>query len=131
MGNFCRECNAKNIDEGNLGEKMQIIPNKAQKENKISNCETNIEHDNDLIQNISNNISQNYLDQQIPFKIPNKIIPESIINSTRKLKLKILQSKYLDEGKEYIINAGGLIGSKRNAKDGVTYFGDVSVSNID
>ena len=86
------------------------------------------------VPNISevNNIENDFndLDNNIPLNpplYPNKIIPENIINSAKKLKLIILQSKYLTEGKEYIINAGGLLGSKRKAKDGITFFGDKSV----
>ena len=33
----------------------------------------------------------------------------------------------MPEGKEFLINAGGLVGSPRNAKDGITLFGDVGV----
>ena len=62
-----------------------------------------------------------------PPKVPNDRIPDSIINTRKKLKLKIIQSKYLSEGREFIINAGGLIGSPRNAKDGITIFGDAGV----
>ena len=58
-------------------------------------------------------------DNQIPInppKIPHDKIPDSIINTRKKLKLIIKQSKYLSEGREFIINAGGLVGSPRNAK---------------
>ena len=126
MGNYCRECNLKEVDEGNLCEKIQINTSNTKKSNKLSNLETNMNPDLDLAQNISNNVTDNFIDQQIF----NMKIPENIINTTRKLKLIVLQSKYLTEGNEYLINAGGLIGSKRGADDGVTYFGDISVSNI-
>ena len=69
-------------------------------------------------------------DNQIPInppKIPQDKIPDSIINTRKKLKLIIKQSKYLSEGREFIINAGGLVGSPRNAKDGITIFGDAGV----
>ena len=36
----------------------------------------------------------------------------------------------MSEGREFIINAGGLVGSPRNAKDGITIFGDVGVNKI-
>ena len=126
MGNYCRECNLKEVDEGNLGEKIQINTSNTKKSNKLSNLETNMNPELDLAQNSSNNVTDNFIDQQIF----NMKIPENIINTTRKLKLIVLQSKYLTEGNEYLINAGGLIGSKRCADDGVTYFGDISVSNI-
>jgi hypothetical protein len=109
---------------------------------KITSCDTKINlienQDKNTIpnlleihQNNSNNTTQNFYEQNIPTNqalLPNKTIPDIIINSAKKLKLIILQSKFLDEGKEYIINAGGLIGSPRKAKDGITYFGDKSVS---
>ena len=146
MGNFC--CENKNIDEGNFrSEKYQInspiMIHEKNSPNKIINCETKINHkslpnlseqnqanNNSSINNTNNYYESNYTNN-IPLNpplIPNKTVTENIINSSKKLKLIILQSKYLPEGKEYIINAGGLIGSKRNAKDGVTYFGDISVS---
>ena len=71
-----------------------------------------------------------YYFNNIKNSLENKIIPENIINSAKKLKLIVIQSKYIKEGEEYIINAGGLIGSPRNIKDGITYFGDKSVNYI-
>lgn len=136
MGNLCIE--NKNIDEGNFQSETKPV-------NNIINCETKINQNsipnlsennppNNSINNINNNINiNNEINYNIPSNPPlnpNNIIPENIINSSKKLKLIILQSKYLPEGKEYIINAGGLIGSKRNIKDGITYFGDISVSLI-
>ena len=138
MGNLCIE--NKNIDEGNFQSETKPV-------NNIINCETKINQNsipnlseknpsNNSINNINNNNNiniNNEINYNIPSNpplIPNNIIPENIINSSKKLKLIILQSKYLPEGKEYLINAGGLIGSKRNIKDGITYFGDISVSLI-
>ena len=95
--------------------------------------------DKDTIQNcglewghtvFNNDTTQKDPDSQIPInppKVPHNKIPDSIINSKKKLKLIIKQSKYLPEDKELIINAGGLVGSPRNAKDGITFFGDVGV----
>ena len=141
MGNLCYE--NRNIDEGNIGsdkQKYNIINKNQEKNdininnsNKISNSETKIINTNSVpnileVNNIENDFNE--LDNNIPLNpplYPNKIIPENIINSAKKLKLIILQSKYLTEGKEYIINAGGLLGSKRKAKDGITFFGDKSV----
>ena len=48
--------------------------------------------------------------------------------SKNKLKLIIIQSKSLQEGKEYIINSFGLQNSKNNYKDGIIIFGDNNVS---
>ena len=142
MGNFCYE--NRNIDEGNFGSEKQKTntglknqeKNDINDNNKISNAETKIINSNSVphiseINNIENDFNDIENNNNIPLNpllYPNKIIPENIINSAKKLKLIILQSKYLTEGKEYIINAGGLLGSKRKAKDGVTFFGDKSVS---
>jgi hypothetical protein len=48
--------------------------------------------------------------------------------SKNKLKLIIIQSKSLQEGKEYIINSFGLQDSKNKYKDGIIIFGDNNVS---
>jgi len=145
MGNFC--CENRNIDEGNFKSDRPVLNSSSEKkeensnENKeIINIETKINHNNkntlsNLLENNQNQNQTNNFDNMIPennnnidSNLSNKKIPEDIINSAKKLKLIILQSKYLTEGKEYIINAGGLLGSKRNAKDGITYFGDYTVS---
>ena len=150
MGNFC--CENRNIDEGNFKSdkpKLNSSPIKQEEKNsnennKIINVETKFNQndkntlpyllENNQNQNQTNNIDN--FDNIIPqnnsnissLKQTNIKIPDDIINTAKKLKLIILQSKYLREGKEYIINAGGLLGSKRNAKDGITYFGDATVS---
>ena len=144
MGNNCCECNNRNgIDDGNLGGRAknnieQIRESKMQfnyKENINNNTNSinaNLTGNYDL-QQTNNDTIQKDPDYQIPNKppkVPHDIIPDSIIKTRKKLKLIITQSKYLSEGREFIINAGGLIGSKRNVKDGITIFGDYSVSNI-
>ena len=143
MGNFC--CENKNVDDGNLrseknNEYDSIIREDNNRINKIIHCETKINQNSvpNLLETYQTNNNSNYNNYELndkndnipsnPPLLPNKIVPENIILSAKKLKIIILQSKYLEEGKEYIINAGGLIGSKRNAQDGVTYFGDISVS---
>ena len=137
MGTCC-EYNRNNVDEGNLRGKIQYL-NQITREDRIKsqNRETNITNsiNDNLIENldyhrINNEKDQKDFDNKIPLnppKIPNDRIPDSIINSRKKLKLKIVQSKYLSEGREFIINAGGLIGSPRNNKDGITIFGDSGV----
>ena len=137
MGSCC-EYNRNKIDEGNLGGKIQyqtqITREDRMKSQNKENNNTSSNNDNLSgildFQQINNEIGQKDLDNQIPLnppKIPHDKIPESIINTRKKLKLKIIQSKYLSEGREFIINAGGLIGSPRNAKDGITIFGDSGV----
>jgi hypothetical protein len=146
MGNNCCECNNRHVDDENMvSSNIECNPKIREEKNKITkitSCDTKINlienQDKNTIpnlleiyQNNSNNTTQNLNEQNIPTNqalLPNKTIPDIIINSAKKLKLIILQSKFLDEGKEYIINAGGLIGSPRKAKDGITYFGDKSVS---
>ena len=135
MGNNCCECNNKNeLDDGILRDKIKY--NKEYKDNLLSS--NNIDNNNTNSLNVNciqtnNDTLQKDQDYQIPIKppkVPNDIISDTIINSRKKLKIIIKQSKYLLEGKEYIINAGGLIGSPRNTKNGVTLFGDTSVSEI-
>jgi hypothetical protein len=134
MGNYCCECNNKNIDDGNLGASIKKKYNEEKKKiNKITTCDTKINENS--FHNIINNKkeAENIDEQNIIYNnisLENKIIPENIINSAKKLKLIVIQSKYIKEGGEYIINAGGLIGSPRNIKDGITYFGDKSVNYI-
>ena len=134
MGTCC-EYNRNNIDEGNIGGKIQN-PNQITREDRIKtqnkesiNTNSNISGILDL-QQIINEKGIKDPDNQIPLhppKVPHDKIPDSIINTRKKLKLIIIQSKYLSEGREFIINAGGLIGSPRNAKDGITIFGDAGV----
>ena len=134
MGSCC-EYNRNNIDDGNLGGKVQF-PHQITREDRIksqSKESNNANSFNDILSGVLDLAQMNNEkdpDNQIPLnppKVPHDKIHESIINSRKKLKLKIIQSKYLSEGREFIINAGGLIGSPRNAKDGITIFGDAGV----
>lgn len=136
MGNCC-ECNKNGIDEGNMRGKIKN-KNQATKGDKVNpqnkenyNINGNLSGYIDL-QQTNNDTTQKDPDSQIPInppKVPHDRIPDSIINSRKKLKLIIKQSKYLSEGREFTINAGGLVGSPRNAKDGITIFGDVCVNH--
>ena len=137
MGSCC-EYNQNKIDDGNLGGKIQY-QSQITRENRIKSQNKEINNTNSLNGNLSglldlqqtnNDTGQKDPDNQIPInppKIPHDKIPDSIINTRKKLKLIIIQSKYLSEGREFLINAGGLIGSPRNAKDGITIFGDAGV----
>ena len=139
MGNCC-ECNKNSIDDGNIGGKIQYQNQITREERFRSQSKDNIMPNSangnlsgfiDL-QQTNNDTTQKDPDAQIPIKppkVPHDKIPDSIINSKKKLKLIIKQSKYLSEGREFIINAGGLVGSPRNAKDGVTIFGDAGVNH--
>ena len=134
MGNCC-ECNNNNaIDDGNLGGKIQITrEDRFKYQNKDSNNSNSENYNYSGILDLQKNNNEKSIkdpDNQIPInppKIPHDKIPDSIINTRKKLKLIIKQSKYLSEGREFIINAGGLVGSPRNAKDGITIFGDAGV----
>ena len=134
----CCEYNQNKIDDGNLGGKIQY-QTQITRENRIKSQNKEINNTNSINGNLSglldlqqtnNDTGQKDPDNQIPInppKIPHDKIPDSIINTRKKLKLIIIQSKYLSEGREFLINAGGLIGSPRNAKDGITIFGDAGV----
>lgn len=73
-------------------------------------------------------------DTEIPqikeMRIPSMKIPIDIIQTKLHLDLIILESKYLPEGRILCINPGGLVGSERNAQDGVTIFGVTNVNNF-
>ena len=137
MGTCC-EYNRNNIDDGNLGGKIQY-QTQITRDDRIKTQNREINNSNSVGDNLSgildlqqtnNERGPKDPDNQIPLnppKVPHDKIPDSIINTKKKLKLKIIQSKYLSEGREFIINPGGLIGSPRNAKDGITIFGDVGV----
>jgi hypothetical protein len=60
----------------------------------------------------------------------NQNASQKIYYSKKKLQLRIKQSKFLEEGKEYIINSLGIIDPKNKFKDGLVIFGDVNVSII-
>ena len=62
--------------------------------------------------------------------VPATKIPIEIIQTKKQLQLTIYESKFLPEGRTLIINPGGLVGSERNAQDGVTKFGINNVSII-
>lgn len=139
MGNCC-ECNNNGIDLGNIGANKLPYVNQLKRGDRVKN-QTNVTNKNNTgsgsclldLQQTNNDTNQKDPDSQIPIKppkVPHDKIPENIINSRKKLKLIIKQSKYLSEGREFIINAGGLVGSSRNARDGITIFGDVSVSYL-
>ena len=74
---------------------------------------------------------QRELETEIPnrteLQIPLMKIPSTIIQTKKQLQLTIIESKHLQEGKILSINPGGLIGSERDALDGITYFG---VNNV-
>ena len=71
----------------------------------------------------SNNVNNNEQVQKIEQE-------QKLYISEKKLKLTVLQSKCLLEGKEYLINSLGIIDSnKKNIyKDGLVIFGDINVS---
>ena len=139
---FCCECNNKyDIDDGNLGGKIKN-PNQQIRETKIQTNSLEFNNTNSLNGNLTGNLDlqqtisntlQKDPDSKIPVnppRVPRDKIPNSIINSKPKLKLIIKESKYLPEGRELIINAGGLVGNHHNRCDGTTIFGDYSVSII-
>ena len=52
-----------------------------------------------------------------------KEIDDATISAAKKLKLMIIEGPVLPPGTTILLNAGGLIGSKRGMKDGCAYFG--------
>ena len=110
MGNCCD--GVKNI--------FDVVSLKLEKDNKYKKHNySDFQSQTDY--NIENNsIQKNNIDNQ-------NIYPSIPFISKKKLKLKILQSKYLIEGKTYIINSLGLIEPKNNYNDGLTIFGDENV----
>ena len=73
-------------------------------------------------------VDNDMIPQTTDIKIPAMKIPLDIIQTKKQLQLTIIESKYLPEGRTLMINPGGLVGSERNAQDGVTIFG---VSNVE
>jgi hypothetical protein len=82
---------------------------------------TGIDNNNKAITDSNQIIEKNFL----------KISQEKdIYISKTKLKIIVKQSKFLQEGKEYLINSLGLLDSNNNNKyfDGIVIFGDINVS---
>ena len=72
----------------------------------------------------SNNSTRFDIPRLKDLKLAKQQISESIINTRKKLVLTVIEAKFLLIGLQLIINAGGLEGSERNAKDGVVLFGN-------
>ena len=110
MGNCCD--GKKNL--------FDVLNLQLEKDDKSKNP-----HFSDFQSHTDYNLETNTIQEN---NIDNKDISPSIpFISKKKLKLKILQSKCLVEGKTYIINSLGLIESKNNHNDGLTIFGDENV----
>ena len=118
------------------------IPNSDYLINKNSELNTNREDimknqlkSNKINMNSNQNIDSNKQRELEETEIPNRIelqvplmkIPSTIIQTKKQLQLTIIESKHLQEGKILSINPGGIIGSERDALDGITYFG---VNNV-
>ena len=125
MGSCCnasiKDNDIENNPNNSQSEKIQNGKNFASVDfQNLSKYNTGIDNklNIDLI-NINNN------------KQPKKIEQEqNLYISEKKLKLTVVQSKCLIEGKEYLINSLGIINSnKKNIyKDGLVIFGDINVS---
>ena len=125
MGSCCnasiKDNDIENNPNNSQSEKIQKGKNFASVDfQNLSKYNTGIDNklNIDLI-NINNN------------KQPKKIEQEqNLYISEKKLKLTVVQSKCLIEGKEYLINSLGIINSnKKNIyKDGLVIFGDINVS---
>ena len=112
-----------------INKKAELVTNRSELIKKnIQSTSKNLNMNNHEI--IDSN-KQRELETEIPnrneLQIPLMKIPSTIIQTKKQLQLTIIESKHLQEGKILSINPGGLIGSERDALDGITYFG---VNNV-
>lgn len=63
-------------------------------------------------------------DKGMPMKMANNVVPDKDIEDNKTLRLEDHEGSLLN-GKTLSINAGGLNGSKRQMKDGYTFFGSI------
>ena len=112
-----------------VNKKSELITNRSKLINQNSKSKQNNLNINDN-ENIDSK-NQRDIDTEIPnrteLQVPSMKIPLTIIQTKKQLQLTIIESKHLQEGKILSINPGGLIGSERDALDGITYFG---VNNV-
>ena len=110
MGICCEYCNGSNSDYDLIN--IKIEKDRKSKKTDFQNQSNQSIGINDFQQ--SNINKNNNSSQKMNF-------------SKKKLKLTIIQSKCLEEGKEFIINSLGLVDSKNDNKDGLVIFGDINV----
>jgi hypothetical protein len=110
MGICCEYCNGRNDD-------YDLINIKVQNDRKSK--KTDFQNQTEQSLGI-NDFQQSKINK-------NNNSSQKMILSKKKLKLTIIQSKCLEEGKEFIINSLGLVNSKNDNKDGLVIFGDVNV----
>jgi hypothetical protein len=110
MGICCKDCDGRNNS-------YDLINIKAEND-RISKL-TDFQNQSEQKVGI-NDFQQTNIDK-------NNSISQKMIFSKKQLKLIIIQSKCLEEGKEYIINSLGLVNSKNDNKDGLVIFGDINV----
>lgn len=107
----------------------EFIQLKLNHHNNNNNILFNSKRENDSEQS---NQKDYYNNTDIPqtksVNVPAMKIPLDIIQTKKQLQLTIYESKFLPEGRTLTINPGGLVGSERNAQDGVTKFGVNNVS---
>ena len=110
MGICCEYCNGRNDD-------YDLINIKVQNDRKSK--KTDFQNQTEQSLGI-NDFQQSKINK-------NNNSSQKMILSKKKLKLTIIQSKCLEEGKEFIINSLGLVDSKNDNKDGLVIFGDINV----
>lgn len=123
----CWKKKLEEMDAFNSNQELQIS-NSNNNKGKINKNIINFFNGNDdLINHIDTNNSSGPLNISDSSTI-SKLL-KTLAKTRKLLKITILESKYLQEGKEILINAAGLLGSQRNAFDGKAIFGDVNNNN--
>ena len=95
--------------------------------NQLKSNKINMNSNQNIDSNKQRELEETEIPNRIELQVPLMKIPSTIIQTKKQLQLTIIESKHLQEGKILSINPGGLIGSERDALDGITYFG---VNNV-
>jgi hypothetical protein len=95
--------------------------------NQLKSNKINMNSNQNIDSNKQRELEETEIPNRIELQVPLMKIPSTIIQTKKQLQLTIIESKHLQEGKILSINPGGIIGSERDALDGITYFG---VNNV-
>ena len=95
--------------------------------NQLKSNKINMNSNQNIDSNKQRELEETEIPNRIELQVPLMKIPSTIIQTKKQLQLTIIESKHLQEGKILSINPGGLIGSERDALDGITFFG---VNNV-
>ena len=115
----------------NVGIKENELENKANN-SQTEKIKKGIDFQNISKYNTGDNLHKINIDSNLNNNEQSRKIDQDqhLYISEKKLKLIVLQSKCLLEGKEYIINSLGILDSNKINiyKDGLVIFGDINVS---